>query len=185
MVEGLLKDCEERMKKTLSLFEKELGRLRAGRASPALLEGIRIDYYGVPTPLNQVATISIPESRVIVIQPWDKSLLGEIEKAILKSNLGVTPQNDGKVIRLVLPPLSEERRKELVKVVKKMGEEAKVALRNIRRDIIEELRKLEKEKQISQDDLKHYQNEVQKITDQYVEKVDKYVQEKEKEIMEF
>jgi len=185
MVEQVLKDCRERMKKTLSVLERDLGKVRAGRASPALLEGIKVDYYGVPTPINQVATISIPESRLIVIQPWDKSIIGEIEKALLKSDLGLTPQSDGKVIRLNIPRLSEERRRELVKLVRKMAEESKVALRNIRRDAIEELRKLEKEKQISQDDLRHYQNEVQKITDQYVEKVDKLVQAKEKEIMEF
>ncbi|RLA82335.1 MAG: ribosome recycling factor [Deltaproteobacteria bacterium] len=185
MVEQVLKDCRERMKKTLSVLERDLGKVRAGRASPALLEGIKVEYYGVPTPINQVATISIPESRLIVIQPWDKSIIGEIEKALLKSDLGLTPQSDGKVIRLNIPRLSEERRRELVKLVRKMAEESKVALRNIRRDAIEELRKLEKEKQISQDDLRHYQNEVQKITDQYVEKVDKLVQAKEKEIMEF
>ncbi len=185
MVEQVLKDCRERMKKTLSVLERDLGKVRAGRASPALLEGIKVDYYGVPTPINQVATISIPESRLIVIQPWDKSIIGEIEKALLKSDLGLTPQSDGKVIRLNIPRLSEERRRELVKLVRKMAEESKVALRNIRRDAIEELRKLEKEKRISQDDLRHYQNEVQKITDQYVEKVDKLVQAKEKEIMEF
>lgn len=185
MVDQVLKDCEDRMKKTLQVFEKDLGKVRAGRASPALLEGIKVDYYGVPTPINQVATISIPESRLIVIQPWDKSLLGEIEKALLKSDLGLTPQNDGKVIRLPIPRLSEERRRELVKLVKKMAEESKVALRNIRRDAMEELKKLEKEKQISQDQLRQYQNEVQKITDRYVEKVDELVKEKEKEIMEF
>jgi len=185
MVDQILKDCEDRMKKTIQVLQKDLGKVRAGRASPALLEGIKVDYYGVPTPINQVATISIPESRLIVIQPWDKSLLGEIEKALLKSDLGLTPQNDGKVIRLTIPRRSEERRRELVKLVKKMAEDSKVALRNIRRDTIEELRKLEKEKQISQDELRHYQNEVQKITDRYVEKVDELLKEKEREIMEF
>lgn len=184
MVDDLIRECEEKMKKTLSVLEKDLGKVRAGRASPALLEGIRIDYYGTPTPIQQLASISIPESRTIVIQPWDRSVLGEIEKAILRSDLGLTPQNDGKVIRLVLPRLSEERRRELVKLVKKMGEESKVALRNIRRDVIEELRRMEKEKQLSKDDLKRYEGEVQKLTDRYVEKVDKMVAEKEKEILE-
>ena len=172
------------MKKTIGALERDLGKVRTGRASVALLDDIRVDYYGTPTPLNQLATISIPEARMIVIQPWDKTVIGEIEKAILKSELGLTPQNDGKVIRLAIPRLTEERRRELVKVVKKMGEGSKVAIRNIRRDAIEQLRKMEKEKQLSKDDLRHYQNEVQKLTDRYIERVEEIVEAKEREIME-
>jgi len=184
MVQEVIRDCESRMKKTIGALERDLSKVRTGRASVALLDDIRVDYYGTPTPLNQLATISIPESRMIVIQPWDKTVIGEIEKAILKSELGLTPQNDGKVIRLVIPRLTEERRRELVKVVKKMGEGSKVAIRNIRRDAIEQLRKMEKEKQLSKDDLRHYQNEVQKLTDRYIVRVEEIVEAKEREIME-
>jgi ribosome recycling factor len=158
--------------------------VRTGRASLALLDDIRVDYYGTPTPLNQAATLSVPESRLIVIQPWDNSLLGEIEKAILKSELGMTPTNDGKVIRITIPRLTEERRKELVKLVKKMGESSKVGVRNIRRDVIEELRTMEKGKDISEDELHQLQNQVQKTTDTFVEKIDEVIEAKEKEIME-
>ena len=184
MIKDLMKITEGRMKKTIAALKRDLGKVRTGRASAALLEDIRVEYYGTPTPLNQVATISIPESRLIVIQPWDKSILGEIERALLKSELGLTPQNDGKVIRLSIPRLTEERRRELVKVVRKMAEGSKVALRNIRRDAIEQLRKMEKEKEISKDELRQYQNEIQKLTDRYVEEVEQVVEAKEREIME-
>ncbi|OGP82451.1 MAG: ribosome recycling factor [Deltaproteobacteria bacterium RBG_16_54_11] len=179
-----IKECEMKMKRTILALEKELGKVRTGRASLALLDDIRVDYYGTPTPLNQAATLSVPESRLIVIQPWDNSLLGEIEKAILKSELGMTPTNDGKVIRITIPRLTEERRKELVKVVKKMGESSKVGVRNIRRDVIEELRTMEKGKDISEDELHQLQNQVQKTTDTFVEKIDEVIEAKEKEIME-
>jgi len=184
MGEEVLKDCESRMKKAIGALERDLSKVRTGRASVALVDDIKVEYYGTPTPIKQLATISDPESRLIVIQPWDTSIIGEIEKAILKSELGMTPSNDGKVIRIPIPRLTEERRKELVKLVRKMGEGSRVAIRNIRRDAIEKLRKMEKGKEISQDELRHYQNEVQKLTDKYIEKVDELIEGKEKEIME-
>jgi len=184
MGEEVLKDCESRMKKAIGALERDLSKVRTGRASVALVDDIKVEYYGTPTPIKQLATISVPESRLIVIQPWDTSIIGEIEKAILKSELGMTPSNDGKVIRIPIPRLTEERRKELVKLVRKMGEGSRVAIRNIRRDAIEKLRKMEKGKEISQDELRHYQNEVQKLTDKYIEKVDELIEGKEKEIME-
>lgn len=180
----VIKECEQKMKKSIAALEKELGKVRTGRASLALLDDIRVDYYGTPSPLNQVATLSVPESRLIVIQPWDNSIIGEIEKAILKSELGMTPANDGKVIRITIPRLTEERRKELVKLVKKMGEASKVGVRNIRRDVIEELRTMEKSKTISEDELHQLQNQVQKATDTSIENIDKVIATKEKEIME-
>jgi ribosome recycling factor len=163
---------------------KELGKVRTGRASLTLLDDIRVDYYGTPSPLNQVATLSVPESRLIVIQPWDHSLIGAIEKAILKSELGMTPANDGKVIRITIPRLTEERRKELVKLVKKMGENSKIGVRNIRRETIETLRTREKKKEISEDDMHHLQDLVQKSTDTFIGQIDEVIAEKEKEIME-
>ncbi|RLB07822.1 MAG: ribosome recycling factor [Deltaproteobacteria bacterium] len=180
----VIKDCETKMKKALSSLEKELGKVRTGRASLTILDDIKVDYYGTPTPLNQVATLSVPESRLIVIQPWDTSLIGDIERAILKSDLGMTPVNDGKVIRITVPRLTEERRKELVKVVKKMGENGKIGVRNIRREAIEKLRKMEKAKEISEDDLHKWQAQVQKVTDKFVEQIDELIEAKEKEIME-
>ena len=180
----VIKECEMKMKKTIAALEKELGKVRTGRASLALLDDIRGDYYGNPSPLNQVATLSVPESRLIVIQPWDNSIIGEIEKAILKSELGMTPANDGKVIRISIPRLTEERRKELVKLVKKMGEASKVGVRNIRREVIEELKTMEKSKAISEDELHHLQNQVQKTTDTFIENIDKVIEAKDKEIME-
>jgi ribosome recycling factor len=180
----VIKECEMKMKKTIAALEKELGKVRTGRASLALLDDIRVDYYGTPSPLNQVATLSVPESRLIVIQPWDNSIIGAIEKAILKSELGMTPANDGKAIRISIPRLTEERRKELVKLVKKMGEASKVGVRNIRRDVIEELRTMEKSKTISEDELHHLQNQVQKTTNTFIENVDKVIEAKDKEIME-
>jgi ribosome recycling factor len=180
----IIKECEAKMLKAISALEKELGKVRTGRASLALLDDIRVDYYGTPSPLNQVATLSVPESRLIVIQPWDHSLIGAIEKAILKSELGMTPANDGKVIRITIPRLTEERRKELVKLVKKMGENGKVGVRNIRRETIETLRTMEKGKEISEDELHQLQDQVQKTTDTFVGQIDEVIAEKEKEIME-
>lgn len=180
----VINECETRMKKTLSSLEKELGKVRTGRASLALLDDIRVDYFGAPTPLNQVATLSVPESRLIVIQPWDTSIIGEVERAILKSELGMTPANDGKVIRITVPKLTEERRKELVKLVKKMGENSKIGVRNIRREVIETLRKMEKAKEISEDELHTWQNQVQKVTDKFIDQINELIEVKEKEVME-
>ncbi len=179
-----IRECETKMEKTLSSLERELGKVRTGRASLALLDDIRVDYYGSATPLNQVATLSVPESRLIVIQPWDTSLINQIERAILKSELGMTPVNDGKVIRITVPRLTEERRKELVKLVKKMGETSKIGARNIRREVIERLRTMEKEKEISEDELHQWQTRVQKITDTFIDKIDELIEAKEREIME-
>ncbi len=180
----IIKECEAKMEKAISALEKELGKVRTGRASLALLDDIRVDYYGTSSPLNQVATLSVPESRLIVIQPWDQSLIGAIEKAILKSELGMTPANDGKIIRITIPRLTEERRKELVKLVKKMGENTKIGVRNIRRETIETLRTMEKGKEISEDELHQLQDQVQKTTDTFVGQIDEVIAEKEKEIME-
>ena len=184
MASQIIKECEAKMQKTITALERELGKVRTGRASLALLDDIRVDYYGTPTPFNQVATLSIPESRLIVIQPWDNSLIGQIEKAILKSELGMTPANDGKVIRITIPRLTEERRKELVKLVRKMGENSKIGVRNIRREFIEQLRTMEKGKDISEDEFHQLQDHVQKTTDTFVEQIDGVIEEKEKEIME-
>ena len=173
-----------KMEKTLSSLKTDLNKIRTGRASLALFDDIRMDYYGTPTPLNQMATLSVPEPRLITIQPWDTSIIGEIEKAILKSELGVTPANDGKIIRITIPRLTEERRKELVKVVRKMAEGAKVAIRNIRREANELLKGWEKNKKISQDQLHQWMDKVQKSTDQFIEKVDGVLAAKEKEILE-
>ncbi len=180
----LKKRLAEKMDATIEVFRKELASVRTGRASIALLDGITVDYYGNQTPLNQVATLTVPEPRLITIQPWEQRLIPEIEKAILKSDLGLNPTNDGKLIRLAIPPLTEERRKELVKVVKKRAEEARVALRNIRRDVLEEIKKLQKEKNLSEDEVKRWNEEVQKITDSYIKKIDEMLNHKEKEIME-
>lgn len=174
---------EEKMMKTISVFEENLSEIRAGRANPAILNKIMIDYYGTPTPINQVAGISVPEARMIVIQPWDASVLKEIEKEILKSDIGINPNNDGKVIRLTFPELNEERRKEIVKDIRKMAEEAKVAVRSIRRDAIDEARAMQKNSEISEDDLKVAEDKIQKLTDKYVEEVDIVLVKKEKEVM--
>lgn len=178
------KDFKGRMQKSIEALKGELNRVRTGRASIALLDGIKVDYYGTPTPLNQVATLAVPESRLITIQPWDTSILGDIEKAILKSELGLVPTNDGKVIRISIPQLTEERRKELVKLVKRLGENAKIAIRNIRRDANDFVKKKEKEKEISQDEMKKNQEEIQKLTDDFIAEIDKMIEAKEKEIME-
>jgi ribosome recycling factor len=184
MDEKILKDTEVKMEKTLSSLKTDLNKVRTGRASLSLFDDIRVDYYGTPTPLNQVATLAVPESRLITIQPWDTSITAEIEKAVLKSELGLTPSSDGKIIRIPIPRLTEERRKELVKVVKKMAEAAKVALRNIRREVNDQLKGLEKNKKISQDQLHQMMEKVQISTDKYIEKVDAALAAKEKEILE-
>lgn len=174
---------EEKMDKTISVFEENLSEVRAGRANPAILNKITVSYYGVPTPINQVAGISVPEARMILIQPWDTSLLKEIEKEILKSDIGINPNNDGKVIRLNFPELNEERRKELVKDIRKLAEEAKVAIRSIRRDAMNEAKEMQKKSEITEDDLKNEENEIQKLTDKKVEEIDNMLANKEKEIM--
>lgn len=183
-MDAVLKDTRDRMQKSIQALEEELNTIRTGRASAALFERVKVEYYGNPTPLNQVATISVPEARLVVIQPWDKGIINEIEKAIQKSELSVNPSNDGKVIRINIPPLTEERRKEYVKVAKNMAEQARVAIRNIRRDANDELKKAQKAGDISEDDEKRAADEVQKLTDEYVEKVNEAVEAKETEILE-
>jgi len=180
-----IREASGKMDKAIGAFERDLSRVRTGRASAALLEGINVDYYGTSMPLNQVASIAIPESRLLTIQPWDIKILGDIEKAVLKSDLGLTPANDGKIIRVHVPPLTEERRKELFKLVKKMAEECRVAIRNIRREAIERLKGRKKAKEISEDDLFRLQDEVQKVTDDHIKKVEGIIADKEKEILEF
>ena len=174
---------EEKMSKTISVFQENLSEVRAGRANPAILNKISVDYYGTPTPINQVAGISVPEARLIVIQPWDSNLLKEIEKEILKSDIGINPNNDGKVIRLSFPELNEERRKEIVKDIRKMAEEAKVAIRSIRRDGIDEAKKAQKNSEMSEDELKTAEEKIQKITDKNIEEIDQILATKEKEVM--
>lgn len=172
-----------KMEKTIDVLANNFAEVRAGRANPAILNKIKVDYYGVPTPISQVAGISVPEARLIVIQPWDLSILKEIEKEILKSDIGINPNNDGKVIRLSFPELNEERRKEIVKGIKKTAEDSKVAIRSIRRDGIEEFKKKQKDSEITEDELKMAEDEIQKITDKYVAEIDKLLDSKEKEIM--
>ncbi|MFB0508080.1 MAG: ribosome recycling factor [Thermodesulfobacteriota bacterium] len=184
MSQKILNDLEEKMNKTLKNLQGDLNKVRTGRASLALFDDIRVDYYGTPTPLKQVATLSVPESRLIIIQPWDPQMIGEMEKAILKSELGVTPTNDGKIIRLTIPRLTEERRRELVKIIRKMGEGGKVAIRNIRRDANEDLKDMEREKVISQDELHQNLDKIQKVTDGFIQKIDEALNAKEKEILE-
>jgi len=174
----------ERMNGAIDALKKELASIRTGRASLALLDGILVNYYGTPTQLQQLASLSIPESRQIAVQPWDPKTIPDIEKAIMRSDLGITPVNDGKIIRIHIPPLTEERRKQLVKVVRKKAEETKVAIRNVRRDANEELKKLEKEGHLSEDDLKRQQDEIQKLTDSFIAKVEELLGHKEREIME-
>ena len=174
---------EEKMNKTISVFEENLSEIRAGRANPAILNKITVDYYGVPTPINQVAGISVPEARMILIQPWDMNLLKEIEKEILKSDIGINPNNDGKVIRLNFPELNEERRKEIVKDIRKLAEEAKVAIRSIRRDAMDEAKEMQKKSEITEDDLKNEENDIQKLTDKKVEEIDSMLASKEREVM--
>ena len=176
-------NLKERMEKSIGAYIEKLSEIRAGRANPAILNKVRIDYYGTPTPINQVAGISVPEARLIVIQPWDISILKEIEKAILASDIGINPNNDGKVIRLAFPELNEERRKEIVKEIKKIAEEAKVAIRSIRRDGIDEAKTKQKNSEITEDELKVAETEIQKITDKNIEEIDKILANKEAEIM--
>ena len=180
----IIRDVESRMKKTVEHLVKDLASLRAGRANPAMLEKITVEYYGQPTPINQLGNIGVPEPRMLVIQPWDKTAIPEIEKAILRSDLGVNPTNDGNVIRIVIPPLTEERRKEMVKVVRKKAEEARVAVRNLRREANDEIKLAEKEKLISEDEAKKRLDEIQKLTDNTIKDIDKILQAKEKDIME-
>ncbi|MDI9570268.1 MAG: ribosome recycling factor [Pseudomonadota bacterium] len=184
MKEAIYKELKENMEKILGSLERGFSKVRTGRASLALLDGIKVDYYGVPTPLNQVASLSVPESRLIVIAPWDTGVIGAIEKAIQKSELGLMPSNDGKIIRLPIPPLTEERRKELVKVVRKMAEEGKVKMRNARRDANERFKSLKKENKISEDEMFTAQEDVQKRTDRHIENLEAVLAAKENEIME-
>lgn len=181
----VLESAELNMMKAIEILEKELASMRAGRATPALLDKITVDYYGTAMPVNQLATVTIPEARLLVIQPWDKAALSEIERAIMKSDLGITPSSDGNVIRLAVPQLTEERRRELVKFLKKRGEDAKVAIRNVRRDTIEQLKSMQKEGTgFSEDDLRRGQDEVQKLTDRQIKEIDRILAVKEKEVME-
>jgi ribosome recycling factor len=185
MIESIYQDTTENMQKSIAALKKDLKRVRTGRASLSLLDGIKVDYYGTLTPLNQVATLAVPESRLITIQPWDATVIKEIEKAILKSDLGLTPSSDGKILRIAIPPLTEQRRKELVKVVHKVCEEYKVSIRNIRRDSNEMVKDLKKEGEISEDHAFKSQEKIQKITDDHIQLVDECFKEKEKEILEF
>ena len=184
MLSQVKKEAIEKMEKGIASLKNEFTSLRAGRANPSILDRISVEYYGTPTPLNQLSNISAPEPRMLVIQPWDSKVIGDIEKAIIKSDLGLNPNNDGKIIRLVIPQLTEERRKELSKLVRKYGEEAKVVIRNIRRNSNDELKKAEKDSILSEDDLRVAQEEMQKITDEYIEEIDKLIEMKTQEIME-
>ena len=176
-------NIKEKMEKTISVYNEKLSEVRAGRANPAILNKVKIDYYGTPTPINQVAGVSVPEARMIVIQPWDISVLKDIEKAILTSDIGINPNNDGKVIRLTFPELTEERRKELVKDIKKMAEECKVAVRNTRRDGIDQAKKEQKDGEMTEDDLKQAESKIQELTDKAIEEIDKVLANKENEIL--
>jgi ribosome recycling factor len=184
MSNQVIASTKEKMTKAIQAYTRELASIRAGRASASLLDRITVDYYGAPTPVNQVAGISTPEARLLVIQPYDKTILGDIEKAILKSDLGINPTNDGSIIRIAIPQLTEERRKELVKVIKKESEEAKIAIRNIRRDANDEFKKLEKNGEITEDAHRGYSDDIQKLTDDHITKIDQITKDKEKEIME-
>jgi ribosome recycling factor len=184
MLNDVITKSRAGMEKAIDALKKDFVKVRTGRASVSLLDEIRIDYYGTPTPLNQLGTLTVPEPRLITIQPWERKLIPEIEKAILKSGLGLNPASDGQLIRIAIPALTEERRKEMVKLIKRMGEDARVAIRNVRRDANESLKKLEKSKEISEDDLKRGEKDVQDITDGFVKKVDEILVAKEKEIME-
>ncbi|MDR0978997.1 MAG: ribosome recycling factor [Lachnospiraceae bacterium] len=174
---------EEKMQKTLGSLETNYSEIRAGRANPAILNKVKVDYYGVPTPINQIAGVSVPEARTIVIQPWDASVLKSIEKAILTSDIGINPNNDGKVIRLTFPELNEERRKEIVKDIKKLAEESRIAVRNARRDGMDEYKAMQKANSISEDELRDSEDAIQKLTDKYISEIDKAAENKEKEIM--
>jgi len=184
MLNDVFMEADDKMQKTLGVLRKDYSSMRAGRANPALLEKIKVDYYGALTPLNQLANISAPEPRLLTVQPWDKSLLSVIEKAILKSDLGLNPTNSGNILRIAIPQLTEERRQELVKAAKKKAEESKVGIRNIRRDANDRIKKLEKDKDITEDECKKEQEEIQKVTDKYIKEADTILSIKEKEIME-
>lgn len=184
MVSDILKDSEERMRKTVEVFRREMASLRAGRATPAMLEKVLVDYYGTPTPINQMASITTPEPRLLVIQPWDRSMTGAIEKAITKSDLGLTPVSDGTVIRITLPQLTEARRAEIVRQIRKKGEEERVAIRNIRREANDLLKQMEKDGEISEDECRRAQESIQKMTDRFIEEIDSILEAKEKEVME-
>jgi ribosome recycling factor len=183
-MEALVKDTAARMERSIEAFRKELGKVRTGRASFSLLDGVKVDYYGTPTPLQQVGTLSVPESRLITVTPWDTKMIGPIEKAIQGSGLGLNPSSDGKTVRIPIPPLTEERRRELAKVVRKMAEDARVAVRNVRREAIEKLKDREKKKEISEDVVKRGQERIQKETDAHVKKIDEILKSKEQEILE-
>ena len=183
MAKQVLEQAKEKMAKSLAAFGRELASIRAGRANASLLDRISVDYYGAPTPINQIAGVSVPEARLLVITPYDKSILGEIEKAIMKSDIGITPTNDGSVIRLMIPALTEERRKELVKQVKAEAENAKIAVRNVRRDANDDAKKLEKSSEITEDALRSLNDDIQKITDEFIAKIDKIAKEKEEEVL--
>ena len=185
MIESIYEETRQSMEKSVDALKRDLKRLRTGRASLSILDGIKVDYYGTMTPLNQMATLAVPESRLITIQPWDISVIKDIEKALLKSDLGLTPSNDGKIIRIAIPPLTEERRRELVKVVHKMCEDYKISLRNIRRDSNDLLKSMKKDAEISEDALYKAQDQVQKITDEQIKLIDECFKDKEKEILEF
>ena len=184
MADEMYLPYEEKMKKTISVLKEEMGSIRAGRANPLVLDRIMVDYYGAQTPINQLSNISVPEARVIIIQPWEAKILKDIEKAIQKSDLGINPNNDGRVIRLTFPMLTEERRRELNKNIKKIGEESKVAIRSIRRDAVESFKKMKKDSELTEDDLKDAEKEIQVITEKFITDIDKIIEEKEKEIME-
>ncbi len=184
MTKDVIANMKSQMEKTLDSLRRDYQKVRTGRASTSLLDDVKIDYYGTPTPVSQVATLAVPEPRTITLQPWESKMIPVIEKAIMNANIGITPANDGKLIRLVLPPLTEERRKEIVKNLRKMSEEAKVALRNIRRDAIDGVKKLEKDKSISEDDLKRAEKEIQDVTKSHETKIDEVLAHKEKEVME-
>ena len=182
-MDARLQQYEDKMKKAIDFLQADFATIRAGRANPHVLDKIRVDYYGTPTPVQQVGNVTVPEARILQIAPWDKSMLKAIEKAILTSDLGINPSNDGKVVRLLFPQPTEERRKELVKECKKMGEDSKVAVRNIRRDAIDKYKKMEKSHEITEDDLKGAEDDIQKMTDKFTKEIDSIVSEKEKEIM--
>lgn len=184
MVQDTLKSIDEKMKTSAQVFRSDLSSIRTGHASPTLVEHIKVDYAGTPMPLNQIASISAPEPSMLVIQPWDKGVISSIEKAILKSDLGLNPSNDGSIIRIAIPPLSEERRKELIKIVHTRVEERRVAIRNLRHDALNTLKKLEKDKEISQDDLKRAQDQLQKVTDAHITEIEQLGRDKEKELLE-
>ena len=184
MAKGDYKAIEDKMKKTISVMKEEFAGIRAGRANPAILDKVTVDYYGTPTPISQLGNISVPEARIIMIQPWEAKILKEVERSIQKSDIGINPNNDGKVIRLIFPPLTEERRKELCKNIRKYGEDAKVAVRAIRRDSMDDFKALKKNSEITEDDLKDAEKDVQNLTDKFIAEVDRLVENKEKEILE-